>query len=92
MCFTLPSEQDRYTNVRNDYKNALDEAHKLYDDNIAKSLTESRNTKQWWSVIKSMLGRGADDSYPPMKNNESYVTDSSEKASLFNSFFLSHCK
>ena len=83
---------DRYINVRNEYRSALNEAHHKYESDIAKSLTESRNTKQWWSVVKSMLGKGADDSYPPLNDNGSYVNDSSEKAGLFNSFFLSHSK
>ena len=83
---------DRYVNLRNEYKQALGDAQTKYESNVSRSLVESRNTKQWWSTIKSMLGRGADDSYPPMRNNDTYVTDSKDKANLFNSFFLNHCK
>lgn len=83
---------DRYINVRNEYRTALNEAHNKYESDTAKSLTESRNTKQWWSVIKSMLGKGADDSYPPLEHNGKQINDNSDKASLFNTFFLSHCK
>ena len=83
---------DRYISTRNDYKLALHDAHEKYENEVAKSLEKSRNSKQWWSTVKSMLGRGADDSYPPLHVNDRYVTDSSEKANIFNSFFLSHCK
>ena len=83
---------DRYVSVRNEYKQSLEASHRKYESDLADSLTASRNTKQWWSTVKSMLGRGADDSYPPMNNNGTYVTDNIDKASLFNSFFLKHCK
>ena len=84
----------RYKTNRGEYQDALDSAESLYRDKLAESLTQSRNTKSWWKTMKSMLGKGCDDSYPPMydSENSTYVSDNRGKAQLINNFFLSHSK
>ena len=88
-----PCQWDRYKHEMSNYKNMLDEAEDKYKMKLGETLTESRNSKKWWGTVKSMLGKGSDDSYPAMINNidNSFVTDNRAKAALFNSFFLSHC-
>ena len=57
------------------------------------SLNDCRNGRRWWQTVKCVLGKGSDQSYPPILNDldQSYVSNSRDKATLFNNFFLSHC-
>ena len=56
------------------------------------SLNEQSNTKGWWRTVKLILERGNEQNYPSMSNdnNQQYVTNSKDKAVLFNDHFLSH--
>ena len=83
---------EHYTAARNDYHNQLKCAEIDYKKNLSKKLMQSKNSKYWWNTVKQMLGRGGDDSYPPIHDPTShqYISDSKEKANLFNRFFLSH--
>lgn len=85
---------ERYTSSRNSYKHALDSAHQEYRESIAKSLTNSRNEKQWWNTVKGLLGKGSEKSYPLLKDdkNNRFISDSQGKATLFNNFYLSHTR
>ena len=85
---------EKYKTERKNYQNKLDEAEIQHKQSLADSLTNSRNSKHWWGTVKAMMGKGGEDSYPAMKNEDdgSYVTDNQSKANLFNSFFLSHSK
>ena len=82
---------DRYKLLRNNYQNELDRAEVNYKKKISESLSHSRNSKEWWSTVNHLLGRGGNDAYPPLKDPESdsYVSDNQKKAELFNDFFLS---
>ena len=85
---------ERYKAMRNYYQSELDSAEKMYKQSLSDSLCESRNTKQWWKTVNTMLGRGGNDSYPPLKqpDGENYISDNAGKAKLFNDFFLSSNK
>ena len=49
------------------------------------------NTKKWWSILKSVYQNAdMDKSIPPIKNNNSFISDLSEKCELFNNYFLSN--
>ena len=49
------------------------------------------NSKAWWKLVKEIIGRGRDESYPPMfdESTSRYLTDPTDKANLFNRYFLS---
>ena len=83
---------ERYKVCRNEYQSKLDEAELSFKTSQAESLTNSRNSKQWWGTVNKLLGKGGNDSYPAMKSalGDSFVTENKAKADLFNSFFLSH--
>ena len=81
---------EKYKTARNEYQHSLDVAEETYKNSLANSLTEERNSKRWWNTVKSFLGRGAFNSIPPMQENNSFVSDSKDKADSFNRFFLSH--
>ena len=81
-----------YKSLNKEYHNELDNAENVYKENLNKSLRTNRNVKGWWKTVNQLLGRGNDSSYPPVKNPNSneFVSDSKQKACLFNEFFLSH--
>ena len=83
---------DQYKTIKVEFQNKLAMAESNYFKNKNESLGSSKNTKQWWKTVNEILGRGKNDSYPPIFNeqNNSYESDNSKKANMFNDFFLSH--
>lgn len=83
---------NRYKSLNKEYHNELDNAEKVYEESLNKSLCKNRNAKGWWKTVNQLIGRGNDSSYPPLQdlNSNEFVSDSKQKASLFNDFFLSH--
>ena len=55
-------------------------------------LSQSRNSKTWWKLVKNILGKGSSDTYPALEHPVSgqLVYDNIEKANMFNNFFLYH--
>jgi hypothetical protein len=80
----------KYKSFNKEYHDNLDKAESDYNKKLCTSLNDNRNNKRWWSVVKGILGKGKDDSYPPIHNGNIYATSNKEKAELFNKYFLSH--
>ena len=85
---------EKYKQLRNDYQRRLNEAEQCHKQHLNDSLADCKTTKSWWNTVKHVIGRGNDDSYPPILNpsNNEHICNAEGKASLFNSFFLSHNK
>ena len=83
---------NKYKEYNRAYHEQLDKAEADYNKGLRESLSESKNTKIWWSTVNNILGKGNNQTYPPLYNseNQTYVYDSKDKAHLFNSIFLSH--
>ena len=75
-----------------EYQLAIDEAKEKHFKKLNSSLEHARNSKVWWRTVKKVLGKGSDDSYPPILNplTNLPLTSNKEKAEAFNDFFLSH--
>jgi hypothetical protein len=48
--------------------------------------------KQWWSSIKSILGRSKGSSIPALLKDGTMISDDKEKAELFNATYLASSK
>ena len=81
---------NKYKNLKQQYTDELKVAEDLYKEKLARSLETERNSRPWWSTLKQLLGKGDDSSYPPLEQNNSFVTDNKEKADIFNTFFTGH--
>ena len=83
---------NKYKVFRNEYQCNLDKAEGDYTQALNDSLKQNRNNKGWWATVKRIIGKGNDDSYPPIINPDSntHVSNLKEKATLFNNLFLSH--
>ena len=84
-----------YKSNQKDYQTAINEAKSRFQEKLNLSLRENRHSKLWWKTVKKMLGKGCEDSYPPIEdinnnNNNIPLVTNSEKAEAFNDFFLSH--
>ena len=47
--------------------------------------------KRYWSILHKFLGKRKIPQIPPLYNNDSFVTNFSDKAELFNNFFAKQC-
>ena len=79
-----------YKEIRNKYQKELTESETKYRKSLHAVLSNSKNTKKWWSTVKDILGKGNDTSYPTLVNGDNYAQTNEEKANQFNEFFLSH--
>jgi len=89
------SKWEKYTRLRDLYKDRIREAISKYNADLNKSLGEDiPNDKRWWNTVNKVLGKAGDDSIPPIKdlNSNAYLSTSKLKAGAFNSYFLSHTK
>ena len=63
-----------------------------YFSRMTKKLTEiQKNSKAYWSPLKSFLSNRKIPIIPPLFHENKFVTDFTVKAELFNSFFATQC-
>ena len=72
-----------------EYNHALEEAELTYKQNLNGKLSQSRNIKTWWKLVKNILGKGSSETCPALEHCVSgqLVYDKIDKANLFNNFF-----
>jgi hypothetical protein len=75
-----PTDWEKYKKMRNDYQKELSNAEEKYKKSLMESLSGNRNTKKWWSTVKTLLGKGGDTSYPPLDIHGKQVSDNKDKA------------
>ena len=61
----------------------------LYDNIAAKLTSNSLASKDWWSVMKSLIAPNNKTSIPRIKHNDQIYTSEHDKANILNSFFQS---
>ena len=88
------NDWNKYKTLNREYHECLNTAENDYNKKRNESLSCNRNSKTWWKIVNEILGRGGNDSYPPMYDeaNDRYAVDSKTKADMFNNYFLSHSK
>ena len=83
-----PYQWEKFRKIRNKCNSAVAVAKTSYYESIsAKILAEDPKTKNWWNLIKSLLGNRNKKPIPPLKINNEFITDDTEKAELFNAYF-----
>lgn len=64
------------------------EAKRRYKENVVRSLSnEKLNPRKFWSLSKTVLGVNCDRVIPPLKCNNYFIFEDSEKAETFNQYF-----
>ena len=74
-------------------RKAVKDAKKLHFSNLANSLNDPDiGQKRYWSIINQFLHRKKISRIPPVRNTaDVLVTDTPEKANIFNLFFADQC-
>jgi len=91
----LPSDYAMFKRLRSEYQNEIERCKKLYDESRYADLSSKalRNTKKWWSLLKAVYHNAqVYVSIPPLHYGNRIVTDTKEKAELFNNAFISVSK
>ena len=79
-----------YRTSRNRSFNAIKNAKKEFKENLANKITVNNiSSRDWWKTFKSLLGTDKHNTVPPLNYNNTSINDPSEKANLFNYFFVS---
>ena len=70
------------------YKSAIKEAKYNYFSRLGESLNDPAITpKKYWSILHSFLHKHKISKIPPIRHNNTFLTDTLVKANTFNSFF-----
>ena len=73
-------------------KTKINEAKFLYYNNLSSSLTSPNiGPKKYWSILHQFLNKRKIPNIPPIDHNNSIITDTSQKANIFNTFFAKQC-
>ena len=60
------NDWNKYKTLNREYHECLNTAENDYNKKRNESLSCNRNSKTWWKIVNEILGRGDNDSYPPM--------------------------
>ena len=81
---------EKYKAARSNYQEQLSLAENEYKKSLHSSLGTAKHVKKWWRVVKDILGKGNDMSYPTLVDGNNYNQENEEKANFINNFFLFH--
>lgn len=81
---------DIYREIRNNYNRSVEESKIAHELKLRSYLWENKNIspKKWWHLAKSFLGQNKKSSYPPLIENNNIFVGNTEKAELFNNYFV----
>ena len=73
-------------------RNTVIQTIRKYKDDHFLKLAEilkssNKNSKSWWSTMKSVLNKNVKKSIPPLQHNDSLLANDIDKANLLNNFF-----
>jgi hypothetical protein len=79
---------------RNKYYQEIERSKQNYEANKYASLViEDRlNSKNWWHILKGILGQTHDSIIPPLNVDNNIITNDKGKANAFNDYFASASK
>jgi hypothetical protein len=80
---------ESYRRQRNFTTNVIRQAKKRYYQNVNKKLSDPAiNVNLWWSLSKGLGGSMNVSRIPTIVENDVLITDSKEKACIFNDYFV----
>ena len=78
--------------LRNECKESIETAKKIYLEKLANSLNDSDTTpKNYWKIIYRVMNKTRAPKIPPILDKGTFIIDCREKAKLFNEFFSKQC-
>ena len=78
--------------MKTEYTKLVEESKENYLKSLGSKLSNPKTgMKAYWSALKRLLGGYKTTIIPPLYINNTFVTNVSEKCSLFNNFFAKQC-
>ena len=88
-----PASWNKFKKLRNEYCELIKTAKKEYIEHLGETAeTTCVSSKQFWHFAKSVLGKSADNSLPPLKDGADVYLNPKDKAELFNNYFVNKCQ
>ena len=86
------SDRNLLRNITCKCRDLIQHAKEEYFVSLGKELCDPNiGQKRYWSILHKFLGKRKIPQIPPLYNNDSFVTNCSDKAELFNNFFAKQC-
>ena len=86
------SDRNLLRNATCKCRDLIQHAKEGYFASLGKELCDPNiGQKRYWSILHKCLGKRKIPQIPPLYNNDSFVTNFSDKAELFNKFFAKQC-
>ena len=88
-----PTEKHLVENFRNECFTATNNAKREYLEKMGRKLSDSKKApKTYWKILNNLLNKTKSPRIPPLRVDDKLITNSAEKAALFNEYFSSQCK
>ena len=88
-----PASWNKFKKLRNEYCELIKTAKKEYIEHLGETAeTTGVSSKEFWHFAKSVLGKSADNSLPPLKDGADVCLHPKDKAELFNNYFVNKCQ
>ncbi len=84
-----PEHFDQYRRIRNNVTRENKKRKFNYNKQVLDQAAISPNSKHFWKLAKSILGKTTDSFIPPLLDQNDLITDHKQKARLFNEYFAS---
>ena len=79
-----------YRQCRNSVVHLVRLAKQLHEAKLLNTLNSTKvNSGQWWKCLRKLRGNDMSKSIPPLSLGDQVVTDSKQKADMFNTYFVS---
>lgn len=83
-----PTDWGKFRAARNKCNKVVVSAKMVYYADISEKIkSETVGARNWWSLVKSLVGDKNNRSIPPIDSNGELISDDSVKSELFNNFF-----
>ena len=87
-----PEERAKVVETQNETSNLIREAKNSYYEKLGKLLSDPSNgEKHFWSAFKKLSNKKKNTNIPPIIENNVYVTNFLQKATIFNDYFAEQC-
>ena len=87
-----PEGRPKVVEIQKETNNLIREAKNLYHEKLGRLLSDpSTGQKHFWSAFKKLSNKKKTTNIPPIIDNNIYISDFRQKASLFNDYFADQC-
>ena len=87
-----PEDRPKVTEVQKETNKLIRDAKNLYFEKLGNLLSDSSTgEKHFWSAFKKLSNKKKTTSIPPIIDNNVYITNFNQIASVFNDYFANQC-